>query len=442
MTAKEMLLRIFESAIRAVQPDIALLRHLSMRDGQLYLNGNKIATGNGKIRVVGAGKGAAPMARALEELLGAKIAKGLAVVKYGHALALKHIEIVEAAHPVPDAAGEAAARRMLEIAGECGKEDLLICILTGGASALLPAPAAGIRLDDIRRTTALLLQCGAPIQEINAVRKHLSRLAGGQLAQAANGARVLSLIVSDVVGDNLDVIASGPTAPDESTFAQCMAIVDKYGLAEKLPAKVFQHLQAGVEGREKETPNAGAAFFTNVDNLIIASNDQALKAAAATADKLGCAVRMWGKPMQGEAREMALEMVAEAKRLAQEIQSEDKAICLLAGGETTVTIRGAGKGGRNQEMALAANLELMNAPRICGLFAGTDGTDGPTDAAGGFIFTNAASKLNGTGRQYLENNDSYEALRKMGNLLVTGPTLTNVMDIAILLIAPPIEVFQ
>lgn len=434
---REDLLAIFRAGIEAVRPDQALLANLRLADGKLIFGDRSYDLARGRVIVVGAGKGAAPMARSIEQLLGGKIDKGLVAVKYGHTLPLQKIEIVEAAHPSPDHNGEQAAVRMLELASEAREGDLLICLFTGGASALLPAPAHGLSLADLQETTAALLASGATIHEMNAIRKHLSRLAGGQLAKTANGADVLAVIVSDVVGDELGVIASGPTAPDDSTWQDCAAILKKYDLAGRIPQRVTQLIQAGAQGKLAETPKAGDAFFGNVSNVIVASNRHALEAAAREAADLGYEVRIEKKPLGGEARDAARELVAKARAIAGQLAHGAKPVCLLAGGETTVTLQGKGIGGRNQEMALTAAIELENFPQVSALFAGTDGTDGPTDAAGGFAFADSVAKMGGRAREYLAENDSYHALKRASDLLVTGPTLTNVMDLAILICEGP-----
>lgn len=410
-----------------------------MDAGVLYADGKPIYSGKGKIVVAGAGKGAAPMGQALEKLLGERISSGLLVVKYGHAAPTGRVSIVEASHPVPDAAGMAGAAKLLDLAFPLGPDDLLICLFTGGASSLLPAPVEGLSLEDIQRTTKLLLESGTEIQELNAIRKHLSRIGGGQLARAANEAKILSVIVSDVIGDDLGAIASGPTAPDDSTFSGCLAIIQKYNLENKLPPAVMACLRKGAEGGLAETPKADDDLFTNVENVIIASNRQALAAARQKAGNLGFEAIVIGEPMQGEAREMAERLMAMAKNKQKKLKSGSRPICLIAGGETTVTIKGSGLGGRNQEMALAASIALEDSQGIYALFAGTDGTDGPTDAAGGFAFPDSSKRMNGQAEKYLANNNSNAALRMAGDLLITGPTLTNVMDIAIVLVEKPEE---
>lgn len=435
---KAVLYSIFDAGVRAVAPDAALMRHVCLEDGQLLVDGQSWKLPRrGRLLVLGAGKGVAPMGAAVEELLGDRIDTGMLVVKYGHGLPLQQIAQVEAAHPVPDAAGEAATRALLELAAGAAADDLVLCLLTGGASALTPAPVSGVTLEDMQQVTELLLRSGATITELNAVRKHLSRFSGGQLARTAAPAGVVSVIVSDVVGDALDVIASGPTAPDVSTFADCMDILARYGLGSAMPPAVLHHLRQGQLHQEAETPKPGDALFRHVQNTLVATNRQALDAAAEQARSHGFRPVILTDRMVGEAREQAALLVTQARQMAAELAADAQPVCLLAGGETTVTLRGRGRGGRNQEMALAASLALQDCPHICALFAGTDGTDGPTDAAGGCAWAgNLAIAGLEQARRALEENDSYAILHHCGALLRTGPTRTNVMDLAILLVWP------
>ncbi len=381
---REILRRIFDAALDAVAPEGALLHHLRL-DGPgragLVADGRRRDLAGRRVRVLGAGKGVAPMALALEDMLDSRLDEGFIVVKYDHGLPLHRIRQADAGRPVPDASGVRATRHMLDMARTCTEQDLLICLLTGGASALTPAPAPGLGLADLQETTRLLLDCGATIHELNAVRKHLSSFSGGQLARAAGRASVLSVIVSDVVGDPLDVIASGPTAPDASSFGDCREILDRFGLEDKLPVAAREYLRAGLAGRVPETPKPGDPLFGRVQNILAATNRQALDAAAEAATACGYLPCVLTDRMTGEARQKAVELAGEARRRAASLGQDSKGLCLLAGGETTVTIRGKGRGGRNQEMALAAALELEDQPCVCALFAGTDGTDGPTDAA-------------------------------------------------------------
>ena len=400
--------RLTDAALSAVAPDGAVLRHLHLDGGKLTLideSGAPAWSGGldayRRIRVLGAGKGAAPMAAALENLLGDRISDGLVIVKY--------------------------------------EDDLVLCTFTGGASALTPALHPEIPLADMQRLTCMLLECGATIHEINTLRKHLSRFSGGSLVRAAFPATVLGLIVSDVVGDDLDVIASGPTVPDPSTFADCLRVVEHYGLRWKMPQSIWAHIEGGLQGRPPETPKADEPAFGRVRNVLVASVKQALEAAADEAARCGFVPRILTTAMSGEARRTAAQLVAEARRAQAGLRPGDAPLCLLAGGETTVTIRGSGKGGRNQEMALAATLELADDRGIDLICVGTDGTDGPTDAAGGYAFSGDLARLRAIGlhpKESLDANDSYPLLLKAGTLLRTGPTRTNVMDMAIMLVRP------
>ncbi|MDO5537268.1 MAG: DUF4147 domain-containing protein [Desulfovibrionaceae bacterium] len=448
---RDLLLRLNSAALAAVAPDGAVLRHLALDGSRLSLlddSGSAEAWSADlndfrRVLVLGAGKGAAPMALALEELLGDHVDDGLVIVKYDHDLPVGHrtrrIRVLEGAHPVPDRAGMEAAAQLVDMAEACTERDLALCVFTGGASALTPALQPGIGLGDLQELTKLLLQCGATIHEINCLRKHLSRLSGGALARALAPARGLGLIVSDVVGDDLDVIASGPTVPDSSTFADCMDIVTRYRLQGRLPAAVEEHLKKGLAGLIPDTPKAGDPAFARLRNVLVATLGQALQAAAAEAGRLNLRPVILTDSLTGEARVRAGELMERARAMQREMSPGERPICLLAGGETTVTIRGSGRGGRNQEMALAASLALAQDTGIAALFAGTDGTDGPTDAAGGFAFAGDAlawPEMGIDARAMLDMNDSYACLDRAGTLFKSGPTRTNVMDAAIIVIQP------
>ncbi|SIO00890.1 glycerate kinase type-2 family protein [Halodesulfovibrio marinisediminis] len=432
---KDLLHEILGAALNAVAPDKAVGRFVSLDGDTLliddvtyYLNTFE------NIYVVGAGKGAAPMAAKLEEILGDKITDGVICVKYDHTVPLRIIRTIEGAHPVPDANGERGARAILDLATKAGKKDLVLCCITGGASALTPALVDGISLDEGKQVTQLLLDCGATINEINAIRKHMSIFGSGNLARAAYPAPLAALIISDVVGDSLDVIASGPTSPDNSTFKDCMDIFERYKLIDKVPVNILAHMEKGIEGVIYETPKVGDPVFDSVQNLLVATNKQALEAAAVKAKKLGYTPRIVTSTMTGEARTVAKEIAQKAQNV---ISSKKGKLCLLSGGETTVTLTGKGVGGRNQEMALAAAVALDGCPNIAMLCAGTDGSDGPTDAAGGFALPDSltrAKECRIDPQVYLADNDSYNYLRNTGDLLQTGPTLTNVMDICITLV--------
>lgn len=456
---RKILMQLVRSALDAVKPDSAVLRHLHLKGTELQLLSTEAAVETSldlvklqRIFLIGAGKGAAPMAVAVEKVLKDRLTDGLIVVKYGHASEQCHVRQAEAGHPVPDANGVRASQAILNLAKSANASDLVICVLTGGASALTPAMVKGISLADLQVLTTHLLRSGASIQEINTIRKHISAFSGGKLVRAVYPATLFSLVVSDVVGDDLSSIASGPTVPDVSTYADALQLLDKYNLRSIIPANILQHLEAGNAGRIPETPKPDDPIFACGHTTLVASNKQALDAAFAEAKKLGFAPRILTSELQGEARDRAEDLVALALRTQKTLRSGDQSVCLLAGGETTVTLRGSGRGGRNQEMALASLIALQQTSGIHAVFVGTDGSDGPTDAAGGFAASNAfdhekskqCENLNNStvnltandAKSALENNDSYAFLDQMGALLKTGPTLTNVMDIAAFLIYP------
>jgi len=440
---------IYGAALAAVDPCRAVRDSLRLAGGDLHVAGESYPLdGCTRILVVGAGKATARMALAVEEVLGNRISAGLVVVKQGHTVPLARVEQVEAAHPIPDRAGEDGARRILEMLRGADEHTLAICLLSGGASALLVAPAEGVTLRDKQETTALLLNAGAPIHELNAVRKHLSAVKGGRLAQAAYPARVATLILSDVIGDRLDVIASGPTAPDGSTFADAWAVVGKYGLREKIPTRVADYLRDGMAGTVPETLKELDPSMLRTRNVIIGGIGQALAAAEAQARRGGFTAKTLTAELQGEAR-VAAHSLAQAAIEAQAGLRPGERLCLLFGGETTVTVRGAGKGGRNQELALAFALEIEGRQGITLLSAGTDGSDGPTDAAGALVDGGLAARARRLGidpARYLDDNDSYGFFQRYDALsgeachFKTGPTGTNVMDLQIILLESSEEV--
>ncbi|MDI7246441.1 MAG: glycerate kinase [Bacillota bacterium] len=433
-------LGILRQALVAVDPYAAMKAHLRREGDILTVGGRSYDLGRiQRIFVVGAGKASARMALAVEDILGNRVTAGLVNVKYGHAETLKKVRIKEAGHPVPDAAGLEGAREILDIVSTAGENDLVLCLISGGGSSLLPLPAAGIELADKQKTTQVLLGCGATIHEMNAVRKHISLLKGGGLARAAAPAHVVSLILSDVIGDDLDVIASGPTVPDRSTFASALDVLERYGVAGQIPDGVRRRLEAGARREVPETPKPGDRLFENVTNLIVASNAIAVDAAARAAEGLGYHPLVLSSSIQGEAREVGRVMAAVAREILASGRPVAKPACVLAGGETTVTLRGGGLGGRNQELALAAALDMEGLPDVLVLAAGTDGTDGPTDAAGAFAFGDTVARAREAGmspRAHLENNDSYHFFKALGDLVVTGPTRTNVMDLLLILAGP------
>jgi len=433
---------IFQAGLKAVDPWDAIFRHCHCDDGRHLQVGEKIydLAAVERLLVVGAGKATAAMAQAMENLLGDRISDGLISVKYHHTAPLKRIETVEAGHPVPDASGVAAARRIFDLVQSAGEKDLVIVLLSGGGSALLPLPWDGITLEEKQEASHLLISSGATIHEINAVRKHISAIKGGRLSQAAAPSATVALILSDVVGDNLDVIASGPTVPDASTFDQCRQIIERYDLAARLPKSVFAHIQKGVAGETPETPKPALQSWSYVQNLIIGSNLEAIMAARQHAVTLGYNTLILSSRLEGETRVVAQVHGAIAREILAVGHPLPAPACLLSGGETTVTLKGNGLGGRNQEFALAAGLDIEGSENVVVLSGGTDGTDGPTDAAGALADATTAQRARAAGLdidRYLDNNDAYPLFKKLGDLLVTGPTRTNVMDLRVVLVRAP-----
>ena len=437
------LIEMFYAALAAVDPYHAVLRFAQVRENCLCVADASYDLNTfERILVVGAGKATARMAQALEALLGERISAGLIVVKQGHTAPLEIIEQMEAAHPVPDEAGEAGAKRILEMVHAADAKTLVICLLSGGGSALLVAPAAGVTLQDKQEATALLLRAGASIDEVNAVRKHLSAVKGGRLAQAAYPATVVTLLLSDVIGDRLDVIASGPTAPDSSTFADALAVVAKYRLEKKMPPRVSDYLQRGADGQVAETMKGGDRCLDRTRNIIVGAIGLALDAAAEKSRQLGLSAKIIGADLRGEARAAASFLAQAARETLAEMRDGERC-CLLCGGETTVVVRGMGKGGRNQELALAFALEIEGLAGVSLLSVGTDGNDGPTDAAGALVDGRTVAHARALGIDpalYLDNNDSYHFFRQLDGRsggqshFITGPTGTNVMDVQLLLL--------
>ncbi len=429
---------IFRSALEAADPAKAVLRHVKVEDDTMIAGKKRYRLSSfRRIYVVGAGKASAAMAQALEKLLGARIHGGLVNVKYGHVAKLRRVELNECGHPVPDQSGVDGARGIATLAREAQTGDLVICVISGGGSALLPSPAPPVTLEEKQSTTRLLLECGATIHEINAVRKHISAIKGGRLAELASPATVLSLLLSDVIGDNLDVIGSGPTAPDASTFTGALNILGKYRISERVPASVRERLEQGRAGVINETPKPGAPVFGRVQNLLVGSNVLAVNAAVNCARALGYRTLVLSTFIEGETRDVAGVHAAIAKEIHASRRPLAPPACIVSGGETTVTIRGDGLGGRNQEFALAAAFGIDGLPATVILSGGTDGTDGPTDAAGAVVDGNTLSRARKAGLDAaasLARNDSYRFFDALGDLIRTGPTNTNVMDVRVALI--------
>ncbi|HEY4089320.1 MAG TPA: glycerate kinase [Bryobacteraceae bacterium] len=413
---------IFKAAVDAANPAAMVEKTLRARkDLDRY----------DRIFVVGGGKAGGTMAKAAERVLGKRITAGCVAVKDGDPTKCRHIDLHPCGHPVPDQRGVEAANRIAALCETAEAKDLVLCLLSGGASALLPAPAPPITLAEKQETTKLLLACGATIHEINAVRKHLSVIKGGRLAKFAAPARVLTLALSDVVGDQLDVIGSGPTAPDEATFATALVVLDRYGIRAKVPARVREMLEKGID----ESPKPGDPLFARVENIIVGSNQKSLEAAAAKAKSLGYKTMILASTIEGETRDVARMHAAIARQIRTSGQPLKTPACVVSGGETTVTIHGKGKGGRNQEFALAAAIDLAGLKDALVFSAGTDGTDGPTDAAGA-LADGKTSERSGmdAAKQALAENDSYPFFESLEDLVITGSTGTNVMDVHLVLV--------
>jgi hydroxypyruvate reductase len=430
VTARDAARAIWQAAVAAGDPAPLVRAALRRRDDRLEAGPLRLDLSRvGRVLVLGCGKAGAAMARAVESVLGDRIADGFVVVKEGHGAPTARVRVAEAGHPVPDRRGESASGELLALANGAGETDLLICLISGGGSALTPAPAPPITLEEKQAVTRLLLTAGATIGELNAVRKHLSLLKGGQLARAAAPATLLMLALSDVIDDPLDVIASGPTAPDPTTFADALAVLDGRGLRDRVPLSVRRRLTAGAAGAIAETPKPGDPLFERVTNIVIGNNALLTDAASAAARALGYRPHVLTRRLEGEARDVARDLVERARALA-------PPACLIAAGETTVTVRGSGRGGRCQELALAAALALGTDETLTVLAAGTDGTDGPTNAAGALVDASTVARGRAAGldaRATLADNDAHTFLAASGDLIVSGPTATNLMDLYLVL---------
>jgi hydroxypyruvate reductase len=425
--------RIAQAALIAVAPETCLRRAVHVEGDQLHIAGETLDLSNiQRIVVVGMGKASARMAATLEELLGERISGGLVVTADGYGVATRKVEIIEAAHPVPDARGCTAAERIVALLEEANEEDLVIVLISGGGSALLPLPTPGITLSDLAATNELLLRSGAKIQEINTVRKHLSQVKGGQLARHAFPAQVLALVLSDVPGDPLHAIASGPTVGDPTTFHQAEQILRQYDVWNDLPNFVRERIEAGTRGESSETLKPGDDVLQRVTTTIIGSGSDAAEAALVEAESLGYHTLLLTTTLEGEAREVGKLLASLAREEASRNRPLPHPALIMAAGETTVTVKGKGKGGRNQELALSAALGIDGISNVVIASLGTDGRDGPTDAAGGMVDGGSVGRMLEQGidpQEYLDRNDSYRALEQAGDLILTGPTGTNVADL-------------
>lgn len=430
MSEEELLSAMFQAAVVAAQPEKALPHYLPEPPV-------------GRTIVIGAGKASAEMARVFESHWRGPVDKlsGLVVTRYDYAVPCETIEITEAAHPVPDQAGEIAAKRILDLATDATKDDLIVCLISGGGSALLSLPAAGLTLDDKQQLNRALLKSGANIREMNCVRKHLSGIKGGRLAAAAHPARLVTLMISDVPDDDPDVIASGPTVVDPSTYQEAIEIINKYAI--KQPTAAIEHLKHGAAGapsednRYSETPKPGDAKLNASEALLIATPQMSLEAAADVARQNGITPVILGDSIEGEASQVAMVHAGIAKQVVRHGQPVPKPCVLLSGGETTVTVKGNGRGGRNAEFSLALSQALNGLPGVYALAADTDGIDGTEDNAGCMVTPSTLERACTSGLNpgsYLQNNDAYNFFDQLGNLLKTGPTLTNVNDFRAILI--------
>lgn len=430
---------IFESGLKAVDPIVAVKSHLQLTGNKLQLQDREYDLGDyDNIYVIGMGKAAAAMAKAVEEIIGDKLTSGIVNVKYGHTVPLFKIKINEAAHPVPDEAGLKGSQEIIELLQDTGENDLVICLISGGGSALLPLPAGNLTLGDKQIVTQSLLECGADIHEINSIRKQISAVKGGRLAEHVCPSSLISLILSDVIGDDLDVIASGPTVPDTHTFHDCKNIIEKYKLNQRVPKRVIEYIEKGCSGEIEDTPKPDSPVFERTQNAIVGSNILAVQAAKEKAEELGYNSLILSTFIHGETEEVAKVHTAIAKEIKSSDNPVNKPACIISGGETTVTIEGKGQGGRNQEFVLASAIDINELDDIVILSGGTDGNDGPTDAAGAIADGTTIKRgreLGLNAYEYLCENDSYNFFKPLKDLLITGPTNTNVMDLRVIIVS-------
>ena len=437
MDSRQKATEIFLAGVESVKPENLIKRFVSIEQYNLQIENFQFDLSTiANIYIVGAGKASAAMAQTIESILGSRITEGYIITKYAHAVPLQFIGITEAGHPVPDENGIKGTEIIMSIAKKAKKNDLLICLISGGGSALLTDVPEGCSLDDLKDLNNILLKSGAAIFEMNCIRKHLSTLKGGLLAKTAYPSRVMSLILSDVIGDPLDVIASGPTAHDPSTYADAISIINKYNIKNEIPIQIYQLLEDGVNNKRQETLKESDEALELTSNLIIGTNKLALKIAKQKAALFGYETKIITDKLEGNVMDVAKYIMDSIKNATKENIHENT--CLLFAGESTIKVEGEGLGGRNQHLALLFAKLLEDEPGITFLSAGTDGTDGPTDAAGAVVdsFTSEiASNLQLNMEQYINNCDSYHFFQEVGGLVKTGPTQTNVMDLMVVLIS-------
>ncbi|HHO76457.1 MAG TPA: glycerate kinase [Deltaproteobacteria bacterium] len=446
MNPKQDIRAIFAKAVERVDPRTMITQNMALEENTLLIHCNATTikedlTSYDRIFVLGIGKASSKMGRAIEDILGKRITAGKAVTKYGHSEKLDIITVTEAGHPIPDENSVRGAGELYELAHTADEHTLIINLVSGGGSALFCLPAEGVSLQDKQDMTRILLECGANIKEINCIRKHISLVKGGHFARVSYPARMINIILSDVIGDRLDTIASGITVADDTTFAQAQGIIDKYHIHDRVPASISALIRAGCAGKVPDTPKLGDRAFANISNILLGNNAAACRAARDYGASLGYNACFLTSSLSGEASQIARVFTAMAKDIDQSVSDLKRPALIVAGGETTVTIRGSGKGGRNQEMALAFLIELMedynDFTGIHFLSGGTDGNDGPTDAAGAVVSLDTIKCIAETGIRpsvYLDNNDSYHFFEKTGGLVITGPTNTNVCDIQLLIV--------
>lgn len=436
--ARKLALDGIEHALKTVDPKQIIKTKLRVKNSTLYVNGYSFDLKKFKnVYVVGGGKASGTMAEALEHVLGNRIKSGFVNVPHGSQFKTSIIRLHEASHPVPDEAGVEGTRRMLEIVENAEENDLVICLISGGGSSLMPLPRDKITIADKREITNALLKCGANINEINTIRKHISDFKGGWLAKKAYPATILNLILSDVVGDPLDFIASGPTVPDSTTFSDAIKILEKYGLWGKAPASIRKVLSDGKKGVIPETPKADDEAFKKVFNVVVGNNRLASQATCEYLKSKGLNTLLLTATLEGEARHVGTMLASMAREVTASGNPIPKPAAIIAGGETTVTVTGKGKGGRNQEIALAASLKLKETDGVVVASLSTDGIDGPTDAAGAIVDGKTLTKAAASSlapEKFLAENDSYHFFSKLGDLIFTGPTGTNVNDISLIVV--------
>jgi len=436
--ARELALKSLESTVNAVDPKQIIKSKLSLKNSILRVNEYPFDLKRFKnVYVIGGGKASGSMAESLERILGNYITNGFLNVPYGSKHKTDIIKLHEASHPIPDESGVKGTRRMLEIAEKAGEDDLVICLISGGGSSLMPLPRGEISIADKREITEALLKCGATINEINTVRKHVSDFKGGWLAKKAYPATILNLILSDVAGDPLDFIASGPTVPDSTTFSDAIKVLKKYGPWNKAPLSIRKVLLDGEKGLIPETPKSDDEAFKKVYNVIVGNNRFASMAACEYLKSEGLNTLLLTATLEGEARHVGVMLASIANEVSMSGNPVQKPAGIIAGGETTVTVTGKGLGGRNQELALAAALKLNRMNGVVVASLNTDGIDGPTDAAGAIADGKTlarAMKMELTPEEFLAENDSYNFFSKLGDLILTGPTGTNVNDVSVIVI--------